>query len=73
MDEQPNGLPISRAALIDCDAIVADSDTQNHRDLARRLRRRLHGPVGRHGVLIHYGAAILYFTSVLPREIIKVY
>lgn len=44
---QPNALPISRAAPIDRDVIVAEISTQNRLDLARRERRRLHGLVRR--------------------------
>ena len=43
----PNALPISRAAPIDRDVIVAEISTQNRLDLARRERRRLHGLVRR--------------------------
>jgi hypothetical protein len=43
----PNELPISRAAVIDRDVIIVDSDVQNRRDLVDAQRRRLHGRVGR--------------------------
>lgn len=45
----PNGLPLSRAAPLDRDAVLAGSDTQNGPDLAAAQRRRLDGRVGREG------------------------
>jgi hypothetical protein len=33
LPQPPNGLPFSRAALIDRDVILADSNTQNRHDL----------------------------------------
>ncbi len=43
----PNGLPITRAALLDREDIVADSNAQNRPDLVDAQRRRVHGRVSR--------------------------
>lgn len=43
----PNGLRISRAAPIDRDYVVADSNPQNRPDRVDAERRRVHARVGR--------------------------
>jgi len=43
----PNGLPISRAAVIDRESCRAEATFQNRYDLGAAKRRRLDGLVGR--------------------------
>jgi hypothetical protein len=47
LTEPANELPISRAAVLNRDSIIAETGCQNRGDLARRERRRLDGRVGR--------------------------
>ena len=47
IDKPPNGLGMSRAALIDRQGGRADSTCQNAADLGAAQRRRIHARVGR--------------------------
>ena len=55
----PNGLRITRAALVDRKSARAKSYLQNRRDLAAAKRRRVHARVGRahrgEGTLLNLG------------------
>ena len=46
VDTRPNGMPFSRAVVIERDSVLADSDGQNGSELVDAQRRRLDRLVG---------------------------